>query len=305
MTIGRILDSKNTFTTSILFIIGVISVIHGLYGIMSIETDNVRGVKGSIKTKPFETRFLSESPFNMIRNVTEFPLDPTDKALLWHVPRDGDLSIKDIYLQCELPLFVDMSTLEGIEKAISTNLAQNEDVNLIISPLFTETLKVMTDNHKGRAFTFMRNPIERELDHYMALTRSNQIDMTIEEYVSSEYSGNNWMLRHIIGKEKGTLSLNDYERAKAILKEKFIVLFEDKIEESLDRWFRSHAGPQHNFGKWTCVGNVIKSECTREGSLRFPTYSPEYAALRDANVFDIKLYSFSKYLFIQQSTFFN
>lgn len=304
--IERVLDKKS-LTTAILLMIGIISVIHGLMGVFSNTNFNIKGIQGTTTTQPVDPRFLSESPFNMIRDLSEFSLDPTDKALLWHVPRGGDFSVSVISQECELPRLVDMSSLEDIERVNSLNLAQNDgDINLIISPFFTEASKfMMNNNQKGRAFTFMKNPIERELDHYTALSQNNQIVMTIEEYVDSEYSGNNWMLRHLIGKEEGALSLNDYEKAKLILQEKCIVLFEDNIEESLERWFRLYSGPQHNIEKWGCVGNMIKREFTTENKLRFSNYSPEYKALKRANSFDIKLYSFAKYLFLQQGKWFS
>lgn len=301
-------DKKNHIISILFMVVGIISIVQGLRELLSYSVTDEHSyevAKVLRERRVFRERSLTETPLKLIRDVFDFPTDPSDKSLLWYVPRNGDASIQEIVSQCHLPQLIDTSTTEGIEQVITSKLAGNEVGNLIISSFFFEASKIMTEEFKGRAFTFMRDPIEREFAHYAALKQNNHLNMMLEGYVASEYSGNNMMMRRLIGKEKGNLTIDDYETAKLILREKCFVLLTDEIEESFDRWSQLNHGTQIDDAEWSCIGDMIVHVFTKGKDISLSQYSvSERNLLYRANTFDVKLYQYAKYLFLQQGMWF-
>eukprot|EP00592_Proboscia_alata_P029372 CAMPEP_0194444980 /NCGR_PEP_ID=MMETSP0176-20130528/127593_1 /TAXON_ID=216777 /ORGANISM="Proboscia alata, Strain PI-D3" /LENGTH=568 /DNA_ID=CAMNT_0039271459 /DNA_START=13 /DNA_END=1719 /DNA_ORIENTATION=- len=246
----------------------------------------------------------------------------------------------DIINKCVLSKDVDTSTREGIQEFLDKKLASDETVDMIVSPYFKEAAGVFNSDYQGRAFTFIRDPIKRELAHFHYLQKMEKTDknyniavagMALEGYVNSDYANNNWLTRHLIGKEKGVLSEENLEMAKAILREKVLVLLVDDVHEHISYRLRMYFGSSgidmggkwdciddvHEHisyrlrmyfgssgidmgGKWDCIGKMVHH---RYESFKFPMIKKnthEYSMLTRNNNFDIKLYHYARYLYQHQ-----
>merc|ERR1712071_498786 len=83
----------------------------------------------------------------------------------------------------------------------------------------------------GRAFTLLRDPIERAVSMYYYRTTAygDLQGTTLEEYAKGKGIENNWMTRYLTGQMEG---------AKIVLKRKFLIGFLDDIDESMFRFMK-------------------------------------------------------------------
>jgi len=257
----------------------------------------------------------------------------------WHIPKAGGTTVHDDYVQCfalveaselgsinqgntlelveinggNYHVNVDTSILPGILHAAELGLVPSKMAEIIFSPLLHESsTHLFTPDYQGQMFAMFRHPVDRvvSLFHYLRSATweptYNPIlqNMTLQEYADSELAESNFVVRALVDKMEGTLTLNDVELAKEILRRKCVVGLLDKWEESMDRFdnyfgFQPH-GDRHEEAR-RCRMQLRESG----GSNKHPHphvnhTSEEYATLERINTFDLILYDYIHELFLEQ-----
>ena len=183
----------------------------------------------------------------------------------------------------------------------------------ISSPLFLESMVLFDSKNKGRAYTILRDPIERAVSHFHHLKKIKdpRVDkMTIDSYASSSNPTlveNKWMVRYLSGKIEGELTSNHLEIAKNILQKKFVIGLHENMSNSMRR-FEDYYGVVYKNSKAGCKSKGLKStkkedafvskECIK---LRKETIS----LLEQQNELDLELLIFGKELYKQQGILFS
>mmetsp|Transcript_61231 Transcript_61231/g.73647 ORF Transcript_61231/g.73647 Transcript_61231/m.73647 type:complete len:369 (-) Transcript_61231:20-1126(-) len=265
------------------------------------------------RTTTYVDTDLNDEPISNLRSVGDYPVVATDKPFFWWAPLAGCPDASDIIKKCGLSKDVDTSTREGIQEFLDKKLASDETVDMIVSPYFKEAAGVFNSDYQGRAFTFIRDPIKRELAHFHYLQKMEKTDknyniavagMALEGYVNSDYANNNWLTRHLIGKEKGVLSEENLEMAKAILREKVLVLLVDDVHEHISYRLRMYFGSSgiDMGGKWDCISKMVHDHYE---DFEFPMIAKkthEYSMLSRNNNFDLRLFHYARYLYEHQKS---
>jgi hypothetical protein len=271
-----------------------------------------------------------------LANLDE-PKQPTDKALFWAVPRSGGSTVKSIVGHCfkltiaseagadatsnELTVITDLeggkyinvnvATVKGIERAKQLNLAASPQLDLIATPFFFEASKQLFSNeHKGRAFTMLRHPIDRSASMYYFLT-SDPIEtlvspgMSLVDYAKSDLAESNWYTRFLTGTMDGELTKQHLSLAKEILRTKFIIGLLTRKGESLRRFGLFFEWAIRDERMEECHGKLLdwdwpnknKHPPIKEGS-------EAWRALMKNNEYDLQLYEFAEELFREQAKLF-
>ena len=262
----------------------------------------------------------------------------SDIPLLWYIPRSGGGMIKNILSNCKdlvvasevggtiarkgTPekldvievaghkyINVDTTTEIGIAKAKKLGLASSGLVNLVVSPRLQEAASLFGPSKRGRAFAFLRHPVERAVSMFYFLKKHNVAavaSMELEDYCKSPHVENNWMVRMLSSKMTGDVGEGDLEMAKNLLKEKLIVGLLEQKDESMKRF-------EHHFG-WRYTENPKRQAACRTRILvgdyrtnesaksKIKEGSQAWSLLMWQNKLDMKLYKYAKALFLQQGT---
>lgn len=266
--------------------------------------------------------------------------DPShsDIPFLWYIPRSGGGMIKNVLSNCKdlvvasevggttakkasqekldvvevgghKYINVDTTTEIGIAKAKKLGLATSGLVNLVVSPRLQEAASLFGPNKRGRAFAFLRHPVERAVSMFYFLKKHNVAavaSMELEDYCKSPHVENNWMVRMLSNKMTGEVGEDDLEMAKNLLKEKVIVGLLEQKDESMKRF-------EHHFG-WRYTENPQRQSACRTRILvgdyrtnesaksKIKEGSQAWSLLMWQNKLDMKLYKYAKALFLQQGT---
>lgn len=276
---------------------------------------------------------------NQFENLEDYSATMMDgTALFWHIPRSGGSTIKNIMGQClglvgasevgirdghgndpELNIIdfqgvryvnVDTYSLEGINRAYDMGFSQSKLADVVVSSYFLQATQNLFDReNRGRAFSLLRNPIERAVSMYYYKVELGMLEnISLEEYAKGKGIENNWMTRYLVNHMEGELSKEDLEQAKVVLKEKFLIGFLDDLNESLARFMK--------YNGWGLVEDDIK-KMNQENCIKLLTESgtntnrvgysmpkkgtQAYALITWQTQFDLKLYEFAKELFDMQT----
>ena len=262
----------------------------------------------------------------------------SDIPLLWYIPRSGGGMVKNILSNCKdlvvasevggtlesrgAPekigvvdvgghkyINVDTTTELGITKAKKLGLASSGLVDLVISPRLAQAASLFGPSKQGRAFAFLRHPVERAVSMFYFLKKHNVAavaSMELEDYCKSSHVENNWMVRILSDKMMGDVGEDDLEMAKNLLKEKVIVGLLEQKDESMKR-FEYHFGwrytenPQRQAACRTriLVGDYRTNESAKS---KIKEGSQAWSLLMWQNKLDMKLYKYAKALYLQQGT---
>lgn len=219
-----------------------------------------RDLIGKITAYDTSTEMTLPSFYDNFADVWENLL-PSDRAVLWYVPKAGGDTLTKIFYHClkmvvaskmaamveggtdgNTPevktdstvgsfINVDLSTSDGIAKASSWNLAGSEDTKVYVTQRLQESGSIFSSNNRGRLFVLMRQPIKRSAEMFYYRQRATwepNFDkdlamMSIEKYSSSDKFVENYVTRTLIGKAEPDLTKEDVALAKDILRRKFFV----------------------------------------------------------------------------------
>ena len=207
---------------------------------------------------------------------------------------------------------VDMSTEQGVQRAIDLNFVQSGLADLVISARINIASRVFDPpNHRGICFTMMRHPVERAISLFYHLKEASWEDtfhkewqnMTLDEYARGEKMETNWMTRALNQKlYGGTLGYDDFQRAKEFLRRKCVIGLTEDFANSLKRFKHVFHWDEASYGEDKCADEMIQeNESTPSKSITYDEKSETWHLLAQHNEFDIELYNYAVELYKQQS----
>ena len=206
---------------------------------------------------------------------------------------------------------VDTTTPTGLKHAKKLGLVQSKMADVIFTPYIQEAAMLFDENHRGRFFTVLREPVDRMVSLYyyrrMATWEPNYDekikDMPIEEFVTT--SGENWMVRTLTGFMSGQLELAHLNAAKEILRTKFLIGLVEEKTESFRRFEEFFGWRFPSPVAQTCKNNMIYFEWhSRNPHPPLEEDDPLVTKIRDLNKFDAALYEYARQLFQEQEALF-
>jgi len=196
---------------------------------------------------------------------------------------------------------VETFSKNGIKNAKDLGLVSSKLADIIVSPLFQESLTLFDEDNSARAFTILRHPISRAARIYQSLSEANKLPLNeatgksigLESYARSQYVENNYMVRYLSGQVEGVVNEDNLKVAKEILK-KFVIGLAENLDETLSRFeqYYSFTGEQ-GCRMQTLASRSEKDPKVKEGSLA-------WNLLQHQNKYDMKLYNYAQELYTKQ-----
>jgi hypothetical protein len=284
--------------------------------------------KPIVEMLPIEFQYLTE--------LKDSDLGKDGTPLFWEIPLSGGL-IREVVTTClsvvvasepngadednsdsELRVItidnrevvnVDVTTPAGIKRAKRLELVGSSVSNIIITPLFFESMKLFDANHHGRAFTMIGHPILRAANVFAhnKMNISSKIgELTIEEYAQSSFVENNWMIRYLCGIVHNDVTLEHLSVAKEILRKKFIIGLEEYKVDSLRRFEMAFGFECNKTNKkqLQCRDAIIKRSSDQVAEI-INESSEAWDLFEKQNILDLELFRYAKELYsIQGQVYF-
>jgi len=286
---------------------------------------------------------LSGDVANNMRDVAD-PLKDTDTAVYWHVPKASGSSIKGYYSCMGLVEGTDMSETEGhdqdqsvavwthqpskhryinVDTTREEGILRGKQLGLaesgladIVSTMFPRIIPQMfNEQHQGRYFALLRHPVERavSLFYYYQIAswerpgvyQPELEGMDIDEWLEGRESTGGYMVSLLVNKDRReTLTDDDLEMAKEILRTKFIVGLVTEMEESVNR-FDQYFGWSDNELRSECQDRFIVKGVNKNSHNGVKPGSDTWNKLTELNRYDLQLYQYAVQLFEEQAEFFS
>jgi len=258
-----------------------------------------------------------------VDNLPEPILD--DVPFFWLIPRSGGNSIRYMLsycfkkvLACEvgagkenLPFLevfeqdtceyvnVNTESENGIQRAIKLQLVNSGMAHTIFSSHFYEAVDLFNPQHKAKAFTLMRHPVDRFMsDFYQKQAKNTDLAIqTIENFLEQDHFEDNWMVRALTKNPEKILTSYDLNIAMQILKSKFLIGLAHEMKESVRRfrtYFQWKAAAEIK-GLEQCVNTLSSPSPRRRPALS--RGSKPWNLIVQKNKWDMKLYDYSLHLF--------
>lgn len=280
------------------------------------------------------------SVFDNFAEVT----DPATNTIpfFWHIPRSAGATMNDIFSIChhlrvatnigiggghdvdtKLQIInfedqkfvnVDISTTEGIKRAVQMDFASSDLTDVAISSLLHDSAPLFSSTKKGKMFTMFRHPVDRivSMFYFMqdtvwkaeATYNQELAEISIENFFLKQLGETNWHVRFLTNQlTKSYVDEEDFKLAKEILRRKAIVGLLSEKEESFNR-FAKQSG-------WTPKrGRDLECQKRRlqwDWSLRHP-HEVEvlegnrlWNLISGQNSYDMRLYEYAQFIFEEQA----
>jgi hypothetical protein len=164
---------------------------------------------------------------------------------------------------------VDTTTKEGILRAQEMGLVQSKEprVHLVVSGEFDFASEHLFDGtHRGRVFSMFKHPVRRleSLFYYLQKATWETTyhpewkDISLVDWGKQHKGEKNWIVHKLVNKSVKSLTLDDLELAKKIVREKILVGLEDKFAESIHR-FNIYSGIDDSSDeRQSCISSLVK-----------------------------------------------
>lgn len=285
----------------------------------------------------YSDRTVNHYPFTGLADVST-KASETETAFYWHIPRSGGTTLKHIFGKClhlvqasrtsaeycdvenkklhvcntRIGAFVNADTSDnhGIQRANELKLLASGLTDVIISSRFLHAISLFDQQHTGRAFTIIRDPLERAVSTFYYLKNADWEpthkdmfkEMSFMEYIHRDDTGSDWMVRWLTGKQnEPVLTEKDLKLAKMILEKKFLILLTEEMRISVDRLI-TYMGWEIKDEYRNCVKENVAKVSRHNKSIhpQVKVGTKEYNALKSKNKFDFELYDFALELFRDQ-----
>ncbi|GFH51283.1 hypothetical protein CTEN210_07760 [Chaetoceros tenuissimus] len=263
----------------------------------------------------------------------------------WHIPRSAGATLNDVFSIChklrvatnvgimgghdadtELGLVnmggqmyvnVDISTSQGIQRAVNMGFARQNVADVAISSLLHDSAPLFDVTRKGKIFTMFRHPVDRMVSMFYFMQdnvwkkpttfNAELANISIENFFVKSLGENNWHVRYLTNQlTKAFVDENDFKLAKEIMRRKVLVgLLSDK-DESFARFSKQF--------KWSSSDPQVNECQTRklqwDWSLRNPHEVEAlegnrlWELISGQNKYDMQLYEYAKVLFEEQRQLF-
>jgi hypothetical protein len=266
-------------------------------------------------------------PFYLRNTFEPEPKTPEERdvTFFWHIPKTGGQLVKNIMGMCfglkraeklkepaslemvhDVIVNVDTSTPEGIAEAHDLGLVDSDMVDFISSSFVLSASSLFTPQHRGRAFTILRHPIDAAASNfYTRKVKHPELrgKYTLAQYVSKNYFIDNWNTRQLTGTlPHEPLTQSHMEQAKNILAAKFFVGIYEHLDETM-RQLKAFYKWKALEGEEYCVSDLIhgsnpKFQKTWRG--KPARGSNDWAFVANVEKWDMELYYFGLEMFSKQ-----
>ena len=216
---------------------------------------------------------------------------------------------------------VDTTTQEGILRAQELGLASSKDpqVDLVVSGEFDFAAShLFSGTHRGRVFAMFRHPVQRLESLFYYLQTANWentfhpewANISLSDWARAHKGENNWMVHKLVNKNARSLTLDDLELAKQIVREKILVGLERDFAESIHR-FNFYSGiDDSSKERQSCIASLVgepikgdkQATKARNAADPHPKIQPgsDVWNLLAQDSFDVLLYEYLEELYKQQ-----
>ncbi len=202
---------------------------------------------------------------------------------------------------------VDLFTIDGIDRAQKLGLMQSNLAEASFTPFVRESTVLFDENHRGRLFTIMRDPVERIVSLYYFLRLMDQKVKTqsLEEFVST--SSSNWMVRTITGATTAdNIDESHLNAAKELLRRKVLIGMLDEKTESFRRFEEFFGIGFESPLSDSCKNSILYFNWHVKNPHPLPKESdPIFSKIQRANHFDVQLHRYARQLFQEQAVLFS
>lgn len=260
----------------------------------------------------------------------------SDVNFFFHIPRSGGQTIKELSGKCLGKVLasevgvreghgqdatlqvleineakyvnVDTTSIDGLQRAAVLGLTHAGLADMIASSYFEQAGMLFDLEHKGRAFTILRDPVERAVSMYYQRTQGENADLdpsiSLEDYAQGNGIENNWITRFITGKMEGELTVEHLEQAREILARKFLIGFLDDGWETVERIMKYYQwqweeDETKKFDQEDCIKDLLKDGSNvNDIGYEMPKKGTQaYALITWQTKFDSKLFDYARELY--------
>ena len=194
---------------------------------------------------------------------------------------------------------VDTTSVKGIARAKKLNLVPSGLPDVIISPLFFQVVQELYSKQRtAKLIVTLRHPVQRVVALYNYITKipganPKLAKMSLDEYVLSKYIENNYMTRLLTNKPGGTLTSQDLNLAKEILRRKAIVGLYEELEKSIEHINKYFSWTPLSPNAIQCQTRSITEDLKKEMQPQLDAGSTAYMLIINQNQFDLRLFEYA------------
>jgi hypothetical protein len=208
---------------------------------------------------------------------------------------------------------IDVTKRDGLDHGYALGLAESALADVIITGFPVQVASIFNPHNKARMFTLLRHPFQRVVSefYYVQIADWEPLaykpwlkNWTLERYVNSDYTPDNFMTRQLVGKASTNikLTMEDANIAKKILTDKCLIGLTKEYKETLSR-FKQYFGWQHD---QQCFEDLFKRG-GKKNTNQHPDLkrgSRDYNALMEHDKYDLLVWNHAVRLFEEQGKMF-
>mmetsp|Transcript_13680 Transcript_13680/g.18339 ORF Transcript_13680/g.18339 Transcript_13680/m.18339 type:complete len:345 (-) Transcript_13680:94-1128(-) len=272
-------------------------------------------------------------------DIINLMIKENDTPLYLHIPKAGGTAVIDYYRCLGLVtsenlyisegrshIMLETHSVEGIHQAKDLEIVQRGLADVIFTPLLPAAMEMFDSNHQARVFALFRHPIDREVSLYYyrqiadwegdGVYAPELANTPIETYFEQlKDRTDNFMISVLLNKDRKTESITeeDLEYAKQILRNKVLIGLTSNMEESIQRFdiyfgwtedTKHHGDPRYNAKRSICQKDFITKKTNSNPHEPVEKGSLVWEYLSNILYYDIQLYEYAVELFEEQTFLF-